>query len=267
MHVGQWCKGNFGEDRKDIGRLIKVFLETFVNREKQPALILKVNGATYSIMDREAILTKIKEVKSRFPSGLNFPKIYLLPGSLSPTEMNKLYNHPKIKAMVSFTHGEGFGRPMLEATLVGLPVIASGWSGQMDFLSRDHSLLLAGKLDKIPQSAVWDNVLIPESEWFTVDESDASKALDFAFKNESSLKKEAEKLMDINREKFSHDNMTKVLNGVVDNWINFYEERNDKVMEWTGPDGKDRHYGREGNIVTSGQPQAVSFKLPELEKA
>ena len=61
--------------------------------------------------------------------------------------------------------------------------------------------------------------------------------------------------------------MTKVLNGVVDNWINFYEERNDKVMEWTGPDGKDRHYGREGNIVTSGQPQAVSFKLPELEKA
>ena len=41
LFVGQWVKGGFGEDRKDIARMIKVFLETFVNKSKMPALILK----------------------------------------------------------------------------------------------------------------------------------------------------------------------------------------------------------------------------------
>ena len=248
--------------------MIKVFSETFANKENQPALILKVNGATYSVMDRESVKSKIKEVISKFPKGLKLPKIYLLHGALSSNEMNELYNHPKIKAMVSFTHGEGFGRPLLEATLVGLPVIASGWSGQLDFLSKDHSMLLGGNLNKIPQSAVWENVLIPESEWFTIDEPDASKALNFAFENEDSLKEAGKKLMKINREKFSHQNMTKVLNGIVDNWMRFFDERHENVMEWQGGDGKMRHYSKEGRIVLSEpEPKAVPFKLPVLEKA
>ena len=267
LFTGLWGKGNYGEDRKDTGRLIKVFLETFANQENPPALILKTNGATYSVMDREMTLSKIKDVKDKFPRGIKLPNIYLIHGGLSSEGMNALYNHPKIKSMVSFSHGEGFGRPLLEATLVGLPVIASGWSGQLDFLDRDNSILLGGELGKIPQSAVWENVLIPESEWFNVHENEASKALKFAFENEPSLKKAATKLMKINREKFSHQNMTKVLNGVVDNWIGFFDERNENVMEWVGPDGKSRNYGRNGNIEFSEkQPTAVPFKLPVLEK-
>ena len=42
--------------------------------------------------------------------------------------------------MVSFTHGEGFGRPLLEASAVGLPVIASNWSGQVDFLDTNYEV-------------------------------------------------------------------------------------------------------------------------------
>ena len=66
--------------------------------------------------------------------------------------MNKLYNHPKVKCFVSLTHGEGFGRPLLEATMTGLPVIASGWSGQLDFLSNTDSMLLGGELVQVPKS-------------------------------------------------------------------------------------------------------------------
>ena len=77
--------------------------------------------------------------------------------------MNYLYNHPKVKTMVSITHGEGFGRPLLEATMVGLPVIASGWSGHLDFLSKSESMLIPGELKKIPDSMVWEDILVKES--------------------------------------------------------------------------------------------------------
>ena len=51
--------------------------------------------------------------------------MYILHGEFTDSEMNSLYNHPKIKCMVSTTHGEGYGRPLQEATMTGLPVLAS----------------------------------------------------------------------------------------------------------------------------------------------
>ena len=53
--------------------------------------------------------------------------------------MNELYNHHKIKVFYLTTHGEGFGRPLLEASFTGLPIITSNWSGHLDFLDSEHS--------------------------------------------------------------------------------------------------------------------------------
>tara|TARA_Y100000996_G_scaffold244265_1_gene192104 strand:+ start:1807 stop:3156 length:1350 start_codon:yes stop_codon:yes gene_type:complete len=215
LHVGQWTKGDFGEDRKDIAKLVKLFYEAFANKKKQPALILKSNGATYSIMDREECLSKIKTIKSRFPSDWELPKVYLLHGSLSDKEINKLYNHPKVKAMVSLTHGEGFGRPLLEATMVGLPVIASAWSGHCDFLSQEDSLLLGGNLVKVPDSQIWENIVVKDSQWFNVNEQQAYKALNYCFKEIDNVKSKADNLMKINREKFTLNKMIEKLDEIV----------------------------------------------------
>tara|TARA_R100001369_G_scaffold14522_1_gene29123 strand:- start:490 stop:1839 length:1350 start_codon:yes stop_codon:yes gene_type:complete len=215
LHVGQWATGGYGEDRKDIAKMIKVFYESFANKKKQPALILKTNGATYSIMDREECLRKINKIKTKFPSDWKLPNVYLLHGSLSDEEMNKLYNHSKVKSFVSLTHGEGFGRPLLEATMVGLPVIASAWSGQMDFLSDKDSLLLGGELVQVPKSIVWKDIIISESQWFNVNETQAYKAMNHSFKNYDEVKERALNLMKVNREKFTLDKMTKKLDEVV----------------------------------------------------
>ena len=219
LSVGQWTKGGYGEDRKDLARTIKVFYETFANKKKQPALIMKTSGATYSILDREDCLAKIKSVKSNFPSDWKLPNVYLLHGDLSSEELNYLYNHPKVKAFVSLTHGEGFGRPLLEATMVGLPVIASGWSGQLDFLDADNSVLLHGELNPVPESQHWESIIIKESQWFTADEAQASRALIYAFDNEYEIKNKAKSLMHKNREKFAHKKMTGLLNEVVDKYV------------------------------------------------
>ena len=140
---------------------------------------MKTSSATFSVIDRRDILKRIDMIKKTVKGDL--PPVYLLHGDLSKKEMNYLYNHPKVKAMVSFTHGEGFGRPLLEATMTGLPVIASGWSGQLDFLDRDKSLLIQGNFEKVPKSVVWQDIIIENSQWFTVDESSAYKAFNYVF--------------------------------------------------------------------------------------
>ena len=219
LFVGQWVKGGFGKDRKNIFKLIKIFYESFANKKKQPALILKTNGATYSILDREDCLNKIKQVKSMFPKNWKLPNIYLLHGSFSDKQMNYLYNHPKIKSMVSLTHGEGFGRPLLEATMTGLPVITSGWSGQMDFLDKDRSILIGGELKKVPKSARWKDIIIKESQWFEVDDNIVHKALAFTFENPYDIKNKGKSLMNINKEVFTLNKMSEKLNEIMDKYM------------------------------------------------
>ena len=219
LHVGLWGKGGYGEDRKDIAKLIKVFYESFANKKEQPALILKTNAATFSILDREECLKKIRQIKNGFPTDWNLPNIYLLHGSLSTNEMNKLYNHPKVKAMISLTHGEGFGRPLLEATMVGLPVITSGWSGQLDFLSQTNSMLLGGELVEVPKSQHWKDIIIPESQWFNVNEQQAYKAMNYCFENYDDVKQKAINLMKINMDKFTLNKMTEKLDKIVTPFI------------------------------------------------
>tara|TARA_R110000851_G_scaffold31769_1_gene85574 strand:- start:912 stop:2273 length:1362 start_codon:yes stop_codon:yes gene_type:complete len=235
LFVGQWTKGGFGEDRKDIGKLLKIFYETFANQKKQPALILKTNGATYSIMDKEDILTKIKSIKSMFPEDVKLPNVYLLHGNFTDDDMNSIYNHPKIKAMVSLTHGEGFGRPLLEATMTGLPVIATAWSGHLDFLDVHNSILIGGVLQKVPKSVVWEDIIIPESKWFVVDEKSTKIALNHANDNRYEIKNKSKSLMYQNREKFTLNKMV---------------EKLDEIME--------RH--------TSHLSTQVGLKLPKLKK-
>ena len=219
LHVGQWGKGSFGEDRKDISRMLKVFYESFANKSKQPGLLLKTNGASFSIMDKDECLNKINHIKSLFPKDWKLPNVYLLHGDLSVDEMNELYNHPKIKSMVSLTHGEGFGRPLLESTMVGLPVIASNWSGQTDFLDTDNSLLLPGSLKQVPKSVVWKDIIIEESKWFVVDETSVYKTFNYCFTEYKNVKDKANKLMKINREKFSLDKMTDKLVEILDKYL------------------------------------------------
>ena len=254
--VGQWCKGNFGEDRKDIGRMLKVFYEAFANKEKQPALILKSNGANYSILDREECLRRLDNIKSSFPKDWNLPNVYLLHGDLTNEEMNYLYNHPKVKAMVSFTHGEGFGRPLLEATMVGLPVIASNWSGQVDFLDVEQSLLLGGTLSKVPKSAVWKDIIIEESKWFTVNEQDAYKALLYGFEHSDEMKRRSQTLMNKNRKDFTHKNMSDLLNKII-------EEKTSHISSEVKLSLPKLKKKSDDTIQT---PELPKLKLPKLEK-
>lgn len=223
LFVGHWLRGDFGEDRKNVSLLVKLFFETFrqVTNKSLPALILKTSSAGFSILDREEILTKINQIKAsvELEVGQKLPNVYLLHGELTDVEMNTLYNHPKVKAHVSFTKGEGFGRPLLEASVSAKPVIASGWSGHLDFLDSTGAVLVGGELKNVHPSAAWENVLLTEASWFAPDPQQCVNAFTAVFFDYTKFKNNAYALADENRKKFSYEAIQKRTWELLDKYI------------------------------------------------
>lgn len=180
LSVGHWLQGHLGEDRKDISGLVYSFAETFKDVKNKPALILKTSGATYSHTDRFDMQQRLADVLQSF--GSNIPNIYLLHGDLTDNEMNSLYNHPKVKAFVTFTKAEGFGRPLLEFSTTGKPIIAPHYSGPADFLKKDFICSLPGQLTPIHPSAQ-NQFLINGARWHTVDRKYAGNMMKDVIKN------------------------------------------------------------------------------------
>ena len=137
--------------------------------------------------------------------------------------------------MVSFTHGEGFGRPLLEASMVNLPVIAPAWSGQLDFLDKDKSMLLPGELIEVPGGALWKGVVEEGSKWFRINSQVASKAMSYCFNNYDDVLEKSNDLMKSNRNKFTLDHMTEKLDEILTKY-------------------------------TSNMPSQVGLNLPKLKK-
>ena len=216
LHVGQWTKGGFGEDRKNIPLMIKCFLETFSNISNPPALVLKISGANFSILDNYQTVKGLNEIKEKFLRVESLPNIYLIHGDLTIQEMAILYNHPKIRAFITCTHGEGFGRPMLEASCCDLPVIASKWSGHMDFLTDSDSLLINGFLKEVPKSALWKPIIVKPGKWFNVNEADVKRKLRTFYKKHKLIGKKARRLGKNNRRKYSLNKMAEKFNKILD---------------------------------------------------
>jgi glycosyltransferase involved in cell wall biosynthesis len=211
LFVGHWLKGDIGQDRKDIGMLIRCFVESFKDDETPPALVLKTSSATFSVKERESFRKKIESIVGDIK---NPPPIYLLFGDLSNEEMNKLYNHSKIKAMVTLTKGEGFGRPLLEFTMTGKPVIASNWSGHKDFLPMDKAIMLGGKLTEVHNSAI-DTFIIKDSKWFTANYNEFVEVLKLVRKDYDGFLKKSIQLKDENKSKFTLENMKEKLKSII----------------------------------------------------
>ena len=234
--VGHWLPGEVGEDRKNIGYTIKAFLETFKNKpkNKRPGLILKVQaGSGTSIMDRDAVLDKIDAIRKTVKGDL--PNIYVLHGDLSDAEVNELYNHTKVKAMVTLTKGEGFGRPLLEFSLVNKPIIASAWSGHMDFLDSQFVKYIGGNLTPVHPSASVEKMILRESQWFTPDAIEVGRALKDVYDDYDKWKTAAKRQGHKSRTLFSYESMRETL----DNLLTLYV-----------PDF----------------PKQVQLKLPQLKK-
>ena len=213
LFVGHWMQGEFGEDRKNVGLLIKAFYETFKNKSKKPALILKASGGVSSYMDRDELLKKIEIIKKTVVAN-SLPNIYLLHGEFTDEEMNELYNHSKVKAMVSLTKGEGFGRPLLEFSLVKKPIMTTNWSAHTEFLSKEFTTLMNGELKNLHPS-VLNDWFIKEAQWFNVNPMEVNHYLKDIFENYKKYQNNANRQAYKSKTEFSWDKMKEKLDTIL----------------------------------------------------
>jgi glycosyltransferase involved in cell wall biosynthesis len=205
LFVGHWMQGEFGEDRKNVGLLVKAFFETFKNKAKKPALILKTSGGVSSHMDKAEILKKIAIIKDTVIAN-SLPNIYLLHGEFADEEMNEIYNHPKVKAMVSLTKGEGFGRPLLEFSLTKKPIMTTNWSAHTEFLSKEFTTLMNGELKNLHPS-VLNDWFIKEAQWFNVNPMEINHYFKDIFENYKKYQNNANRQAYKSKTEFSWDKM------------------------------------------------------------
>jgi glycosyltransferase involved in cell wall biosynthesis len=218
LFVGHWLQGNLGQDRKDVGMVIKTFCTVFKDlpTKQQPGLILKTSSAGFSVGERERLSKQIKGLTQEY--GDKCPPIHLVWGDLSESELNSLYSDDKVKAMISFTKGEGYGRPLAEFATTGKPIIVSDWSGFKDFLPKENTVYLEGELTNVHESAA-NNFLLKEAKWFTVDYSRAAGKIFDVYKNYKKYSKQSEGLRTNITKNFTLDKMTEKLGQLLDKYV------------------------------------------------
>ena len=223
LYVGHWLAGDLGHDRKDVGMMIKTFCTVFKSlpKKQQPGLIIKTSHAGFSVGEREDLSTRILELTKEY--GDKCPSVHLVWGDLSESELNSLYNDDKVKAMLMFTKGEGYGRPLAEFATTGKPIVVSNWSGYKDFLPAENTVYLEGELKDIHESAQ-NKFLLKEAKWFYVDYSKAAaKIFDVHNNYKTYLAKSAGLKTNILKN-FSLQKMTSELGIILDKYVKIIQK-------------------------------------------
>jgi len=197
LTVAQWGP------RKNIHNTIKWFIEEFIDNP-DVGLVVKTFAKGGCILDRNAIEKELASFIKKYDD--RKCKIYFMHGDLSDEEMHSLYNHKSINALVSLTHGEGFGLPLFEAAYSGLPIVATDWSGHLDFLYKPtkdkkgkeklkpHFARVDFDMQLVPQHAVWDGVVQKDSMWANPQQGSYKMRLREVYKDYSRFKSQADKL-------------------------------------------------------------------------
>jgi glycosyltransferase involved in cell wall biosynthesis len=182
--------------RKNLSNTIKWFVEEF--KDEKVGLVVKTNIAKNCLMDRDRIHNDLKRLL--LPYSDRQCKVYLIHGDMTDEEIHSLYTHSKIKAFLALPHGEGFGLPIFEAAYSGIPVVATGWSGQLDFLVDESGMEqfynVAFDLQPVQDEVVWENVLIKESMWAYPREQSAKQKMRLCYNQYSSSDEKIQKVVD-----------------------------------------------------------------------
>jgi glycosyltransferase involved in cell wall biosynthesis len=148
--------------RKGYDVLVRAFFEEFTGRDDVSLLIM---SRYYGSTD-ESKKKKIREDIAKIASLVDNPSkphVLLFGDTLSERMMPRLYASAHCYVLIS--RGEGFGLPFCEAAACGLPVIASDYSGQTDFLDDENSYLVEVDGFRKMQELSWISYFYEDAEF------------------------------------------------------------------------------------------------------
>ena len=202
MMMGQLTGNNAFNDRKNTFLTLKWLCETFQD-DPDVGILIKTNSGRNTKFDKELTTNALKAALAEVRKG-PYPKVHLLHGLMKSHEIASIYRLPTVKAFLSLTRGEGYGLPILEAAASGLPVIATNWSGHLDFLKHTKFIKVDYELSQIHETRVDNGIFIKESKWAEPIETDAKKKLLKFRKMPEKPRIWAEEKSQVLLDKFSH---------------------------------------------------------------
>lgn len=212
--LGQITGGNVFSDRKNLFNTIKAFIEAYKDN-KDVGLIFKTNLGRNTKIDKTKTISLVKNLVKEAGKGA-FPKVHILHGDLSEKQLKYLYSHEKVSYLLTATRGEGFGLPILEAASQGLPVIATNWSGHLDFMSLGSFTKLPYKLTEIHETRVDNKIFMKETKWAEVPYGQLRLLLKKAFDNYGKNKKNAKELSAKVKENFNFNKIKEDYNRFIE---------------------------------------------------
>ena len=119
--------------RKNPQAVVKAFIKAF-SPDDNVGLILK---AAYPERVKNIMDDMLEEME-------RFPQIYYIDKYLSPEELRTLLHASN--AFISLHRSEGFGLLPLEAMSLGTPVVATEWSGNLEYMNHMNAALVGYEL-------------------------------------------------------------------------------------------------------------------------
>ena len=162
LTIGTLTSLDIRSDRKNLINTLGWAIEA-LDGIKGTGIIVKTSFGRGSAQDREMTKSVIDQVIKAFRKS-HFPKIHLIHGNMTNEEVASIYQNDKIKGYVTATRGEGYGLPLIEAAASGIPVIATDWSGHLDFLEGSF-LSVDCTLQNIPDNRVDNRIFLPGTKW------------------------------------------------------------------------------------------------------
>ena len=147
--------------RKNPLGLIRAFQKAFEPGEGPVLVIKTINGHR-----RPGELEELRSAAARAPN------VFLLETYLAASQCSALI--AGCHCYVSLHRSEGFGLTMAEAMALGKPVIATGYSGNLQFMSRDNSFLVGHRLVPVPPGC---GPYPPGASWAEPDLEEAARLM------------------------------------------------------------------------------------------
>tara|TARA_R100000008_G_scaffold4749_1_gene2962 strand:- start:2553 stop:3725 length:1173 start_codon:yes stop_codon:yes gene_type:complete len=165
LTVGTLTSDNPDADRKNLLSSILWFLKAFEGK-KDVGLIVKTSRGRDTTIDRELVRKTLRQVRASSSVNLDrAPKLYMMHGTMTREEMKNVYKSQKLIGYMSATRGEGFGLPLLEAAVSGLPVVATDWSAHTEFLEGASFQKVKFDMCPVPPARIDGKIFVAGSAW------------------------------------------------------------------------------------------------------
>lgn len=144
---------------------------------KNPGAAIAAFSAAFRHVDSARLIVKFNGKPSELEPWLGSPedrrKIQIVDRFLDDKELEELFQASHV--FLSLHRAEGFGLPMLEAMAAGTPVVASRWSGNLDFMNDQNSVLIDCAQTPLGRDKVY--AAYGAASWAEPDVAQAAEAL------------------------------------------------------------------------------------------